>query len=165
MPQIEQLAATIASQAFWLLIVFGILYFGIAKTMLPKVGRAVEGREARIAEDLKAAQAARDSAASAQSGWEGALAKAQEEARATLASVTAQAQADTAAHVAAADAGIALRLASAEAELAAARRNALGQVNDIAVEAAVGVVAKLTGTTPSTDQARAMVTAARNVEG
>ena len=39
MPQIQQLAATYASQIFWLLITFGLLYFGIARTMLPKVGK------------------------------------------------------------------------------------------------------------------------------
>ena len=35
MPQIEQIAATYASQIFWLLVTFGILYFGIGKVMVP----------------------------------------------------------------------------------------------------------------------------------
>ena len=34
MPQIAQILETYASQIFWLLIVFGLLYFGIAKGML-----------------------------------------------------------------------------------------------------------------------------------
>ena len=44
MPQISQIAATYASQIFWLLITFGILYFGIGKMMVPKVMATVDAR-------------------------------------------------------------------------------------------------------------------------
>src|ERR671929_107780 len=58
MPQINQLADVAYSQFFWLLLVLGLIYFGIGKAMLPKIQSTVEGRQQRIAEDLAAAQAA-----------------------------------------------------------------------------------------------------------
>ena len=55
MPQISQIAATYASQIFWLLITFGILYFGIGKMMVPRVTGVMDLRERQIADDLAAA--------------------------------------------------------------------------------------------------------------
>jgi F-type H+-transporting ATPase subunit b len=36
MPQLEQLPYIFTSQLFWLLVVFGLLYFGIGRGMIPK---------------------------------------------------------------------------------------------------------------------------------
>ena len=52
MPQISQIAATYASQIFWLLVTFGILYFGIGKMMVPRVQGVMDLRESKIAQDL-----------------------------------------------------------------------------------------------------------------
>ena len=60
MPQIEQLPDIFFSQLFWLLLVFGALYFFIGKGMVPKIQSVVDARGARIAEDLAAAQGARE---------------------------------------------------------------------------------------------------------
>ncbi len=59
MPQINQLADVAYSQFFWLLLVLGLIYFGIGKAMLPKIQSTVAMRDQRIADDLAAAQAAR----------------------------------------------------------------------------------------------------------
>jgi len=59
MPQIAQIVDTYASQIFWLLIVFGLIYFGIGRSMLPKIESTVEARDARIASDLAAAASMR----------------------------------------------------------------------------------------------------------
>ena len=48
MPQISQILETYASQFFWLLIVFGLLYFGIGRAMLPKIEATVDARDAKI---------------------------------------------------------------------------------------------------------------------
>jgi F-type H+-transporting ATPase subunit b len=42
MPQIEQLPFIFTSQLFWLLVVFGIIFFGIGRGMLPKIQSTVE---------------------------------------------------------------------------------------------------------------------------
>src|SRR5262245_41194980 len=62
MPQLNQLADVALSQFFWLLLVLGVIYFGIGKGMLPKIQSTVELREKRIADDLAAAEAARQQA-------------------------------------------------------------------------------------------------------
>ena len=62
MPQIAQIDATFASQLFWLIVTFGIIYLVIGRGMLPKIGATVDARDKRISDDL--AEAARIRAAS-----------------------------------------------------------------------------------------------------
>ena len=56
MPQISQILETYASQFFWLLIVFGLIYFTIGKGMLPKIEANMDARDRKIADDLAAAE-------------------------------------------------------------------------------------------------------------
>ena len=69
MPQIAQLAETFSSQIFWLLIVFGLVFFVIGRGMVPKVLDTVGQRDNQIASDLAAAQAARDAADEQEAAW------------------------------------------------------------------------------------------------
>ena len=62
MPQLNQLTEVALSQFFWLLLVLGLIYFGIGKAMLPKIQSTVDLREKRISDDLAAAEAARAAA-------------------------------------------------------------------------------------------------------
>ena len=62
MPQIAQLAETYSSQIFWLLVIFGLVFFVIGRGMVPRVMDTVAMRDNQIAGDLAAAQAARDQA-------------------------------------------------------------------------------------------------------
>ena len=49
-----------ASQAFWLIIVFTILYISIAKFYLPKIKNNLDNRENKIKEDLDSANQFKD---------------------------------------------------------------------------------------------------------
>ena len=49
-----------ASQAFWLILVFSILYISIAKLYLPKIKDNLDDRENKIKEDLDAANKFKD---------------------------------------------------------------------------------------------------------
>jgi len=49
-----------ASQAFWLILVFTILYISIAKFYLPKIKNNLDDRENKIKEDLDAANKFKD---------------------------------------------------------------------------------------------------------
>ena len=49
-----------ASQAFWLILVFTILYISIAKLYLPKIKNNLDNRENKIKEDLDAANKFKD---------------------------------------------------------------------------------------------------------
>ena len=48
MPQLNQLADVALSQLFWLLLVLGVIYFGIGKGMLPKIQSTVDLREKKM---------------------------------------------------------------------------------------------------------------------
>jgi F-type H+-transporting ATPase subunit b len=69
MPQIEQLPFIFTSQLFWLLVVFGIIYFWIGRGMVPKIQSVVEERDKKIADDLAAAQRAREQAEAAEEAY------------------------------------------------------------------------------------------------
>ena len=73
MPQIDQLDAIFASQLFWLIVVFGIIYFGIGRGMVPKIQGVVEQRDRQIAEDLEGAQRAREEAEKTEADYRSAI--------------------------------------------------------------------------------------------
>ena len=49
-----------ASQAFWLILIFTILYISVAKFYLPKIKNNLDDRESKIKEDLDAANKFKD---------------------------------------------------------------------------------------------------------
>src|SRR4051794_30193896 len=69
MPQLNQLPEIWWSQLFWLVVVFGIIFFVIGKGMVPKIQGTVDLREKKVAGDLEAAQAARLAADETEAAW------------------------------------------------------------------------------------------------
>lgn len=161
MPQLEQLASTYASQLFWLLICFGVLYFGIARAMLPKVGKVVEGRQAKIAADIASAEAATKVAREAEDVSGEGLRKARAEAFGLTAAAKATAAADVAAQLKTLDDQLAAQATDAEAKLAAAKAASLAEIDGIAAETAAAIVEKLTGLATSPAETAAAVTAVK----
>jgi F-type H+-transporting ATPase subunit b len=159
MPQISQIIETYASQVFWLLITFGLIYFGIAKMMLPKVEATIDGREKKIADDLAAAQKARDEAEGMNAGTGAEIAAARAEAQASAAAAKAKAAKDAEVRVAKADADVATKLAAAESDIAKATQKALANIESIASEAAMDIVAKVSGAKVTPAQAGSAVKA------
>jgi F-type H+-transporting ATPase subunit b len=145
MPQIAQILETYASQIFWLLIVFGLIYFVIGQGMLPKIEATVDARERKIADDLAAAETARHEAEGLEGAWQAELAETRGGAQAEAAKAKAKAAKDGEARLAKADAEIAAKLATAEAGIAKARSKALASLESIAADAASDIVAKVSG--------------------
>jgi len=81
MPQINQLSQIFGSQLFWLLLVFGIIFFGVARAMLPKIQSVVSEREQSIAKDQELAEAARAAAEETEAAWRERMDAARAEAR------------------------------------------------------------------------------------
>src|SRR5687768_9216441 len=69
MPQISQLAATYASQIFWLLLTFGVVFVVIGLGMVPKIQGTVDQRDRNVADDLAAAERARADADAVEADW------------------------------------------------------------------------------------------------
>jgi len=145
MPQIAQLSETIASQIFWSLIFFGIVFFIIGRGMVPKIMATVESRDRQIAADLAAAEVARAAADAEQASWSSAALKQREEAHGVIAKAKADAAKASEQRLAVAAAAIDARVAEADARIAGARNAALGEIEAVASEAAADIAARLAG--------------------
>lgn len=163
MPQIEQLPYIFFSQLFWLAVVFGIIFFVVGRGMLPKIQGTVELRDAKIAEDLERAQAARAEADGTEAEWRQRMDAARAEA-ARLAQEAKQASArETEAKVSAAADQINLKVESAEARIREAVVSARAEVEAVAAEATQEMVARLTGIQVERNDAANAVKAELNV--
>ena len=153
MPQISQISEIFASQLFWLIVSFGLIYFVIGRGMLPKIEATVDQRDRRISDDLAAAERARAEADAREEAY-----RAQLEANRAEALKVTQAAKQTSARateqqVKAADAELDQKIGAAEAEIRKATQAALSDIETVAAEAAQEMVAKLSGASVSREQA------------
>lgn len=145
MPQLSQISEIFASQLFWLLVTFGLVYLIIGRGMVPKIAATVDARDSKISEDLAEAERARARADEIEEGY-----RAKTEANRAEALKVTQAARDEAARanearLAEADAEIGARTAAAEERIRAAKDSALTGIESVAADAAQRMVAKLTG--------------------
>ena len=163
MPQITQLSSIIFSQLFWLAIVFGIIFFGIGRGMLPKIQSTVDAREKKIGEDLERAQAARAEAEETEAAWRARM----DQARAEAARLAQEAKQDSAkateARVKKAVGKIGLKVDAASARVREAVEAARAEIESVAAEASREMVERLTGISVDKKEAGDAVKAERNV--
>ncbi len=140
---------TFPSQLFWLAITFAFLFVVLWRIAGPRINGVITSRRGVINADIAAADKARGDAEAASAAYQTALAGARaraqglaEENRQTLNAEIAKAKADgeTAASQA---------MAEADSRIAATRIQAKGHVIKAAEEAAIAIVARLTGETVS----------------
>ncbi|MGN6819594.1 MAG: F0F1 ATP synthase subunit B family protein [Sphingomonas sp.] len=136
-------------QLVWLAIFFAVLYFGIIRLTLPRVGRVMQAREDQVSGDLGTAQTAKAEADGMAADYEASIATAQDAARGRVNEARSSAAAAIEAKLKASNAAIADRAAKAEAELEAARAKALGEIESVAAGAAADIVERLTGNRPA----------------
>ena len=160
MPQIAQLSATYASQIFWILLVFGFIFFVIGRGMVPKVMATVEARDKQIAQDLVAAETARKAAEAEEEAWR----KRESANRAEAQAIIGQAKADAAKaaerRLAEANARLDAHTAEAEGRIVAARDGAMSEIEAVAAEAATQIVSRIAGISVDEGSARGAVQAA-----
>jgi len=157
MPQIAQLPEIWSSQLFWLLVIFGLVYFVIGRGMVPKVMDTVGLRDKQIADDLAAAQAARDAADEAEEAWRKRENANREAAQALVAEAKGKAQAATESKLAEVQAAIDTQLAEAEARIDASRAEAAAEIETVAAEAAQDIASRLANIKVTKTDARSAV--------
>ncbi|MCL6251816.1 ATPase [Altererythrobacter sp. KTW20L] len=145
MPQIAQLPEIWSSQLFWLLIIFGLVYVVVGKTMLPKVMDTVGQRDSQIASDLAAAQAARDAADEQEAAWRARENANRAAAQGVVAEAKAKAASATETRLKTAQVSIDAMSAEAEARIEVARNEAAVEIETVAAEAAQDITARLAG--------------------
>jgi len=146
---------TFESQIFWLAITFTFLFVVLWRIAGPRIAGAIAARKGRIMGDLAEAEAHRNDAQAAQAAYEAALAEARNRAHAHAEENRKRINNEIEAAKASADADAQKATAAAEARIQATRTSALAQVAKTAEEAAIAIVARLTGETVSAEDARA----------
>lgn len=157
MPQFDP--TYFASQVFWLIVTFGILYWLMAKIALPRIGDILEVRQDRIAADLDRAEQLKREAEQARETYEKALADARSSAQALLADAQQKANAEAAQKLKELDDRLADKIRGAEETIASAKTDAMESLTDIATEAAAAASGKLLDQTVEADEAKAAVEA------
>ncbi len=145
MPQIAQLAETYSSQIFWLLVIFGLVFLVVGRGMVPRVLDTVQLRDSKIADDLAAAQAARDEADRQEEAWRQRENANRASAQALIGQAKAASQVETERRLAQVQARLDERLAEAEARIAASRAAAVAEIETVASEAAQDIARRLAG--------------------
>ncbi|MES2097344.1 MAG: ATPase [Pseudomonadota bacterium] len=147
MPQFQ--LANFLPQMVWLAIFFAILYFGIVRLTLPKVGRVMTAREDRISGDIATAQSAKSEADRMAADYDAGIAAAQDAARVQITDARATAAAAIEAKIKASNDALDKKSAKAQASLDAARAKAFGEIESVAADAAADIVERLTGKRPA----------------
>lgn len=158
LPQLD--TTTFASQLFWFLISFVILYFVISRIAAPKIGGVIADRAGRIKGDIDAAAKAKRDSEAAIAGYDKALADARAKALKTSDELRNTVNAEINAKNDAAAKQLAADTAKAEARIAEARRNAMARVGEVARETAADVIQKLSGEAANAADVEAAVNAA-----
>ncbi len=140
---------TFASQLLWLALSFGLLYFLMSRIALPRIGRILEDRHDRIADDLEEAAKHKADSEAAQAAYEKALAEARAKANSIAGETRNRLSAEQDANRKSLEADLATKLASAEARIASTKTEALTHVKGIAVDATGAIVSTLIGTSPA----------------
>jgi F-type H+-transporting ATPase subunit b len=159
MPQISQLAATYASQIFWLLLTFGIVFVVIGLGMVPKIQGTIDQRDNMVTDDLAAAERARADADRAEEDWRTRENAIRAEAQKVIAEARAAAAKTTEQTLGQANDRIAVRLSAEEARIAEASQAAMTEIETVAAEAAQTIVSRLSGASVSEAEARNAVKA------
>ncbi len=148
---------TFPGQFVWLAITFAFLFVILWRIAGPRIAGIIATRQGRIAGDLAEAEKHRQDAQAASTAYDAALAAARKRAQAVADENRKRIRAaiDKAKETAEADAQA--TTARAEARIQATRQAALAQVAKTAEDAAIAIVAHLTGETVSSPDAAAAI--------
>lgn len=130
--------------AWFLIVFFGVLAF-MRLFAVPRVGGAIDQREARITGDIAEARRMKDEADAQAEAAQADMAKARASAHKVAQEARAKAQAEIAARLAQEEAKLAEAGAEAEARIARSRQAAMAHIQEIAEDTARAIVEKLTG--------------------
>jgi len=134
-----------APQLVWLAVTFGLLYILMSRLALPRVGKIIGDREEKISSDLDASRELQTKAQAAAAANEETLRNKREEAQAIGREAQQKIAGQIAAQRVSAEKEAADRLRAAEEQIAAAKRQALSNLDQTATEAAAAILQKLTG--------------------
>jgi len=146
MPQFDP--STFASQLFWLLVMFVVLYWIVSKIAVPRIGEVLEQRARVIQDDLDRAVQLKAETDTAVAAYDKAMAEARAQAYEHMRGIQAEMKTVADKRTADVTAQVAKQISDAEARIGAAKQAALDGIKGVAAETARDVVAKLSGLSP-----------------
>jgi F-type H+-transporting ATPase subunit b len=149
-----------ATQLFWLLVTFTVLYVLMATVALPKIGKVLDERQRRIDENLSKAGQLKAEAEAAIKAYEKSLADARAKAAAMVKERTEQLSKEAEAKSHEQGVRLAAQIKAGETRILEAKAQALAGVREVALEVAAATVARLLGTAPEQGQLDGAVTEA-----
>ena len=143
MPQLD--ASTFATQIFWLVLSFVVLYILMSRVALPRIHDVLEERQMQIEGNLQKAESLKGEAQTAQDAYEDSLAKARAEAGEALRQAQEKMAGDAAERNAALSERLTRDVLAAEKRIAGAKEEAVAGIGDLVAEVAGAAVARLAG--------------------
>jgi len=136
-------------QIVYLIFLFVVLYFLIAKVFAPRMRRVFDERAGTISGAVEAARRVQAEAADQAQAAKREVEEARAASRATAQAAKDRVTAEAAARAAAEEAVVAARIAEAEGAIARTRDAAMANVSTVAADAASAMVQRLTGNAPT----------------
>jgi F-type H+-transporting ATPase subunit b len=155
LPQFDP--STFASQVFWLILSFGLMYVFFAKKTIPDIANILKRRSAHIEHDIATAQKLRESAEEAKARFERAVSEAQQKST----SIFLKADQDVKVKVTSAleefKGRSLLRLKDTEDFIDKSKKDAMESIHQVAAEVASMAAEKIVGISTDIDQAKNVV--------
>lgn len=144
MPQLD--ISTYASQLFWLVVCFGVLYVLLSRLALPRIATALEERRDRIADELDQAAQLKSQSEEVLAAYEALLAESREHAHVLAQETRHKLQQEADAQRQKLDAELHEKVADAEARIKDSRAQAREQLQDVSSELVGLILQRLVGT-------------------
>ena len=134
-----------ASQAFWLILVFSILYISIAKFYLPKIKKNLDDRENKIKEDLDEANNLKSLSEKKFKEYEVILENSKKEVTKILLESKNQLDEDIKDKKETMEKEIAIEVSNAQKEILDLKKNSINSINIISQDIASNIIEKISG--------------------
>jgi F-type H+-transporting ATPase subunit b len=146
-----------ASQVFWLLVMFSVLYAVFARRSLPALSSIIENRKNHIQADLELAEKLTSEAEVTQAAYEKSLSGARNQSTQMLGDIHASMQTTKNEQSEAFRQKSEAAIHAAEQRLTEAKNKALSEISDIVADVAAQAVEKIIGRPADAGQARSIV--------
>ena len=134
-----------ASQAFWLILIFSVLYISISKFYLPKIKGNLNDRENKIREDLDEANNLKDLSEKKLKEYEAILENSKKEVTKILLESKNKLDKDIQIKKEAVEKEIEIEISKAQKEISDLKKNSINSINIISQEIASNIIEKISG--------------------
>ena len=145
------------SQIFWVMLIFGILYVILWKTLLPKINENLENRKSQILTDLDEAQKLKDQSEKKISEYNIILNKAKQDAKKILDDARKKINRDIENKKNQFNLEMEQEIKRAEKEIKTLKLSSIENINKIAIETSSEIVRKIIGTEINSSSVSAIV--------